>query len=84
MNRTFDGEAANLMDLAPTILAALGVPKGSAMEGDSLLDEMPTTSTQQKPENKSRTPEPRPQPAPATLEDDEEKIRERLKGLGYI
>ena len=84
MNRTFDGEAANLMDLAPTILAALGVPKGSAMEGDSLLDEMPTTSTQQKPENKSRTPEPKPQPAPATLEDDEEKIRERLKGLGYI
>ena len=83
MNRTFDGEAANLMDLAPTILAALGVPKGSAMEGNSLLHEMSTT-TQHQPKKTSTIPEPKPQPAPATLEDDEEKIRERLKGLGYI
>jgi predicted AlkP superfamily phosphohydrolase/phosphomutase len=37
MNRAFDGNAAGLVDLAPTILAALGVPKGSAMEGKSLL-----------------------------------------------
>jgi len=44
---------------------------------------MPTT-TQQKPEKASKTPEPKPQLTPAILEDDEEKIRERLKGLGYI
>lgn len=37
MNRPFRGEAAGLEDLAPTILAALGVPKGPAMEGCSLL-----------------------------------------------
>ncbi|HWP48978.1 MAG TPA: alkaline phosphatase family protein [Candidatus Limnocylindrales bacterium] len=37
MNRAFRGENASLMDLAPTILAALGVPKGPAMEGESLL-----------------------------------------------
>ena len=37
MNRPFDGARASLLDLAPTILAALGVPKGSAMEGASLL-----------------------------------------------
>jgi predicted AlkP superfamily phosphohydrolase/phosphomutase len=37
MNRSFDGDAARLVDLAPTILAALGVPKGPAMEGKSLL-----------------------------------------------
>jgi len=37
MNREFDGEKARLLDLAPTILEALGVPKGPAMEGDSLL-----------------------------------------------
>ena len=37
MNRRFRGDAARLLDLAPTILAALGVPKGSAMEGGSLL-----------------------------------------------
>jgi predicted AlkP superfamily phosphohydrolase/phosphomutase len=37
MNRLFDGSAAGLTDLAPTILAALGVPKGPAMEGKPLL-----------------------------------------------
>ena len=37
MNRPFRGEGARLLDLAPTILAALGVPRGPAMEGESLL-----------------------------------------------
>jgi predicted AlkP superfamily phosphohydrolase/phosphomutase len=37
MNRAFRGESANLIHMAPTILGALGVPKGSAMEGGSLL-----------------------------------------------
>ena len=37
MNRPFRGEGARLLDLAPTILAALGVAKGPAMEGESLL-----------------------------------------------
>ncbi len=37
MNRTFSGDKAELADLSPTILAALGVPKGPAMEGASLL-----------------------------------------------
>lgn len=37
MNREFNGEKARLLDMAPTILEALGVPKGPAMEGDSLL-----------------------------------------------
>jgi predicted AlkP superfamily phosphohydrolase/phosphomutase len=37
MNRAFRGEAASLADMAPTILEALGLPKGEAMEGGSLL-----------------------------------------------
>lgn len=37
MNQSFRGESPSLVDLAPTILAALSVPKGSAMEGSSLL-----------------------------------------------
>ncbi|MDX2035369.1 MAG: alkaline phosphatase family protein [Isosphaeraceae bacterium] len=37
IDRRFRGERASLVDLAPTILDALGVPKGSAMEGSSLL-----------------------------------------------
>jgi predicted AlkP superfamily phosphohydrolase/phosphomutase len=37
MNRRFRGAKAALVDMAPTILAALGVPRGPVMEGDSLL-----------------------------------------------
>jgi predicted AlkP superfamily phosphohydrolase/phosphomutase len=37
MNRAFNGESARLLDMAPTILEALGLPKGQAMEGESLL-----------------------------------------------
>ena len=37
MNRAFRGDSASLLDLAPTILATLGIPKNPAMEGDSLL-----------------------------------------------
>jgi predicted AlkP superfamily phosphohydrolase/phosphomutase len=37
MNRAFRAEQASLLDLAPTILDALRVPKGAAMEGKSLL-----------------------------------------------
>jgi predicted AlkP superfamily phosphohydrolase/phosphomutase len=36
MNRKFRENAA-LQDMAPTILEALGIPKGGQMEGDSLL-----------------------------------------------
>lgn len=37
MSRPFRGEGARLIDLAPTILAALDVPKDPAMEGSTLL-----------------------------------------------
>jgi predicted AlkP superfamily phosphohydrolase/phosphomutase len=37
MNRPFREDGARLLDLAPTILACLGVPRGAAMEGKSLL-----------------------------------------------
>jgi predicted AlkP superfamily phosphohydrolase/phosphomutase len=37
MNRPFRAERPGLEDMAPTLLAALGVPAGAAMEGASLL-----------------------------------------------
>jgi predicted AlkP superfamily phosphohydrolase/phosphomutase len=37
MSQAFRGDGARMLDLAPTILAALGVPKGQHMEGKSLL-----------------------------------------------
>jgi predicted AlkP superfamily phosphohydrolase/phosphomutase len=37
MNRPFNAEKTSLLDMAPTILQALGMAKGPAMEGDNLL-----------------------------------------------
>jgi predicted AlkP superfamily phosphohydrolase/phosphomutase len=37
MNRPFNGSRAHMVDLAPTILNALGVERGAAMEGRTLL-----------------------------------------------
>ncbi|MFQ5747051.1 MAG: alkaline phosphatase family protein [Gemmatimonadota bacterium] len=37
MNRPFAGEGASLVDLAPTVMEALGAEKGPKMEGASLL-----------------------------------------------
>jgi predicted AlkP superfamily phosphohydrolase/phosphomutase len=37
MNKKFSAESPGLMDLAPTILNALGVAKGDAMEGSDLI-----------------------------------------------
>jgi len=37
IDRPFGADSARLLDLAPTILSALGVPKGVAMEGESLI-----------------------------------------------
>ncbi len=37
MNRPMQPQGARLVDLAPTLLAALGAPRGPAMEGGSLL-----------------------------------------------
>jgi predicted AlkP superfamily phosphohydrolase/phosphomutase len=37
MNRPFRGANARLVDLAPTMLAALGLPAGPGLEGSSLL-----------------------------------------------
>lgn len=37
MNRAFRTEKPRLVDMAPTVLAALGVSKTAAMEGEDLL-----------------------------------------------
>jgi bisphosphoglycerate-independent phosphoglycerate mutase (AlkP superfamily) len=37
LDRAFEARAPRLEDVAPTILDALGVPPGEAMEGSSLL-----------------------------------------------
>jgi hypothetical protein len=37
MNKKFSADSPSLVDLAPTILNAFGVAKGTAMEGSDLL-----------------------------------------------
>lgn len=82
MNRPFRTKQANLLDLAPTILAAFDVPKGPAMEGASLL-------AGDRPEVSARPESHMASPADAadltSISDEQERlIRERLSGLGYI
>jgi arylsulfatase A-like enzyme len=72
------------MDLAPTILAALGLAKGPAMEGHSLLDRVPREGTRDQGSNVRLTPDPQSALTPDLSADEEELIRERLRGLGYI
>ena len=102
MNRAFCEEEASLVDMAPTILQALGVPKGPAMEGHSLFDggtptphqlgmaktylklggyEAPS-STQEQPPLSGETFDVSAQTG--LTPEDEEILRERLSGLGYI
>ena len=38
MNRRFHEEGAHIVDLAPTLVGALGVPRGQQMEGRDLFD----------------------------------------------
>lgn len=37
MNKAFNEDGGSLLDMAPTILSAMGVPRGPVMEGKSLL-----------------------------------------------
>jgi hypothetical protein len=38
MSRPFREDSPRLLDMAPTILSALGAPAGTGLEGRSLLD----------------------------------------------
>lgn len=77
-------EGARIIDLAPTILAAMGEPVPAHMDGrvlDQLFDTPPAVHID---EENPTTPSP---PAPGDAgysEDEEEEIASRLRGLGYI
>jgi len=117
MNRPFRADHASMVDLAPTILSALGVPKGSVMEGESLCEgqsrftlavphdsphgeiqvahlsdvsatplELSGNVMSDSMQGKTPTTDKALDVAEETgyTEDDEEVVRERLQGLGYI
>ncbi len=77
---------ARLMDMAPTILHALGIPVPSDMDGKVLVDVFPDEVIDQRPVMFSDKEEQQPMSDAAEIFDADEEtvIRDRLKGLGYI
>jgi predicted AlkP superfamily phosphohydrolase/phosphomutase len=74
---------AEMVDIAPTIMALLGLPAGQEMDGkvlDSSLTNMPETQPagEQKPEHGA------PEPEHTYSAEDEQEIRKRLENLGYL
>jgi predicted AlkP superfamily phosphohydrolase/phosphomutase len=80
------GESFNLVDLAPTILAAVGAPSSVRHSGEALAAMVGDAASRA-----ATAGEPRPEPAqtpvgaPAGLDASEaEEVEEHLRGLGYL
>jgi predicted AlkP superfamily phosphohydrolase/phosphomutase len=77
-------DSAKIVDLAPTILALMGVPILSDMDGQVLQDIF-TDDFRASLETSLDLEVPREHHRPTELSaEDEEAVRERLKGLGYL
>lgn len=88
-------EDARLLDIAPTVLTALGLPCPAECDGHALPaivgagshpHEQPETAADASPDRgASASAERAPQPAAVSLSDEEEEnIRNRLQALGYL
>jgi len=77
-------ERANIMDLAPTILYAMGVPIPSDMDGRVLTEAFDPEFRSSVEVQYSDELSQRPTGEGEYSADDEEEIRERLRGLGYV
>lgn len=79
----FVTEDASILDIAPTILYAMGLPVPSDMDGNVLLEAFRADFTANNPVvfDDSQATQTH---APVTYtQDEEEQIRRRLKGMGY-
>ncbi|PLX96256.1 MAG: hypothetical protein C0621_02270 [Desulfuromonas sp.] len=78
-------EGAKITDIAPTLFAALGEPPLTEFDGNALIDGAPQTNGKSVVEG---TIPPQPESSAenevAISEEDREKIRQRLKMLGYL
>jgi len=72
------------MDLAPTILYAMGVPIPSDMDGRVLTEAFDPEFRSSVEVQYSDELSQRPTGEGEYSADDEEEIRERLRGLGYV
>jgi predicted AlkP superfamily phosphohydrolase/phosphomutase len=71
-------EGANIIDIAPTVLALMGLPVPSEMDGKVLFG-METRSTGAKEQESNKAGDENPY-----SEEDEEQVMERLRELGYV
>jgi predicted AlkP superfamily phosphohydrolase/phosphomutase len=77
-------EGANIMDLAPTILYAMGVPIPSDMDGRLLAEAFTPEFLSKVEVQYTDELSDRPTGEDEYSTADEEEIRERLRGLGYV
>jgi len=77
-------EGANIIDLAPTILYTMGVPIPSDMDGRVLTEAFDPEFRSRVEVQYSDELSQRPTGEGEYSADDEEEIRERLRGLGYV
>jgi len=77
-------EAASIVDLAPTILYAMGLPVPSDMDGRVLTEAFDSEFLSAFPVQYSDAATDRPAGEQQYSQEDEEEIKERLRGLGYV
>lgn len=78
---------AEITDLAPTVLALLGVPIPDTMQGKVITDALTTEFISRNPPRFHQAPTPgvsQPDLETVYSEGDEQAIEERLKNLGYL
>ncbi len=77
---------ASILDITPTVLYLLGLPAGKDMEGRVLEEAIDPTFLEANPPRRITTHEVRThgEPVTAVPTDADERIKERLKSLGYL
>lgn len=76
---------ASLIDIAPTLLYLMGVEINSEIDGKVLSDLFPENFLQKnKVKITAKTPSPSEKYRPSISDADDQEIRKKLKGLGYI
>ncbi|OGL44895.1 MAG: hypothetical protein A2W05_06475 [Candidatus Schekmanbacteria bacterium RBG_16_38_10] len=75
---------AHIQDMAPTILYAMGLPVPDDMDGKVMLDTFEESFTRQNTVGTVKLDKDKKTASRTLTEDESDKIKEQLKGLGYM